>query len=493
MPGLTDEQLSALEKQEAIDGGLTDEQMAHLEENHSDELPPLPPYDPMGGLTSALAGMGQAPTLGYAPEIAGKILGPKAEKSYNEALNANPALAFTGNLAGGAVFGTGLGKIVPATRAAQGLLGGAIGAAQNIPEQDSNYDAAIERLKNAGIGTALGLALGGGKERLKTSSNEAAYQALRPYKADVRKALQKGSTADIGRTALDEGIIGNVPRGTDKLLDRTDEAVQKIGAKKGALIDQVQNAADNFAEQQASKLIDNLPLDPKRIPKTGKTEYGLDVQKIRDSVKSELKVNDKLPEGAAINKQIDDLLDNFSKGEKYISIKDADKLKTELGAFVKNWYSNPNSDPIKQQFYKTLYQKLNSGVDETARFLAQKLGLPISEELNSTKKSYGNLKQIQSTLENRLMGDISNRTLSPSDQGLGAMAAIKYNEPVGLSVAALNNFLRKYGNQIRAKQYDNLVRAMDSLGVLAPTAQTVAIPGIEATSKINLRKKALEK
>jgi len=497
---ISDKEMEALEKKQGQGGDdfISDDDMLHLE---SASMPPLPKYDPMGGLESALAGMGQAPTLGYAPEIAGKVLGPKAKSSYNKALESNPALSFVGEMAGGAALGTGLGKIVPATRAAQGLLGGAIGAAQNIPEQDSNYDAIIERLKNAGTGLAFGTAFGGGKERMKNSAEEAAFKALGPNKKAAKDALARGNVNSIGRTLLDEGVIGNIPRSQDTMLERAQSAREIVGAKKGQLINQIQAASENFANQEAQKLMDAIPLDPKRIPQAGKVEYGLDVQKIKDAIRKDLNISSDL-DGGDINEQIDKLLEKFSKGKKFIGIKEADKLKTEAGTLVKKWYSGQASEPIKQQYFKSLYSKLNDGIDETAEFLAKKFNMPIGKELGESKKAYGNLATSEKILEDKIAGNAANRMVSLSDYGMiiggagvGASRGSDYKDSAmtGAAVGLIHNFLRRYGRQIQAKQLNNLVGAMDRLGIMAPTAQTIAIPGVEAASKINLRKKALEK
>lgn len=503
MPGLSDDEINALERaSQKIDSkgvGLSDSDINKLEE---ESMPKIPAYNVMDTLEAGLAGAGKGVTLGYAPEIAGAVLGPEAETKYNKSLAKSPPIAFLGEMVGGGALGTVLGKVIPAGRAIQTAAGGALGAAQQIPEQNSDYDAVIERLKNAGIGSALGY-LGSGitKEGIQKSANQAAFESLRPYKRDVKRAMERGNIQAIGKAALDEGIIGNVPRSSDTLLERTESKLQDVGKAKGALIDQIQQASDDFARSALDE-VDNLPIDTKRIPKAGKTEYGVDVQKVRDSILAKLKQDPKLPDAKKFNADLQEFVDNFAEGEKYISVKDADQLKTSLKQHIKNWYSNPFTDQKAQVFNKTLYRTLNASVDDTANFLAKKFGLPIAEDLKKTKQQYGNLSAMQDILENRQIGDVANRMVSPSDYGAGGAAAIAasasgHGGPVsgaaGAAAASLNNFLRKYGSQIKAKQLNNIVEAMDRLGILAPTAQTFVIPGIEATSKLNLRKKALEK
>ncbi len=461
----------------------------------------LPEYRPLESLQSGLAGAGQAVTMGYAPDIADKLLGPEAGKRYRELLQKNPAMATLGAGVGSVVSPEGmLANAVKGGRLVQAGLGAATGAAYNVPEQENNYDALMERLKNAAIGGVSGFAVGGAQERMREEAPKAAFEALRPYKKNVKDALQKDNIAGIGKTALDEGIIGNIPRGSEKLLERTEEKLSQVGKQKSALIDQIQSASDDFANKMAQD-VENIPINPTRIPKQGKVEYGIDVQKVRDDVLSRLKQDPRLPDAKKFNSDLKEFVDNFAEGEKYISIKDADKLKVDLNRYIKNWYSNPLVDPKSQAFNKNLYSTLNSSIDDTAEFLAKKFNLPISKELKSSKRRYGNLSEIEKTLENRVTGDVANRMISPSDYGMGSTGAVIGAMSGGASGAAvggatlgaLNQFLRKYGSQLKAKQYNNLVSAMDKLGIFSPNAQTISIPAIQGSYNLGIRKKALEK
>ncbi len=279
------------------------------------------------------------------------------------------------------------------------------------------------------------------------------------------------------------------------LLNRTETALENAGQQKGEIIANVQKQADEFANGILGDNQVALPGAQNTI------KSGLDVKALRKAIQEKLTMNPNLPDAESYNQKLEDFVSRFAKGRDIIPLDEADKLKVAIGKTVKDFHSKIGADPVQTQFNKELYHKLNQGIDEATQYLAEKFGQPTGA-LKEVKSRYGNLAAAKSNLEERNIADTANRLISPSDYGTGigtlagALAAGKTmgaSAALGAGASALNKFLRQYGQQLSAKQFDNLSRLIKS-----PAVQNIMLVSPATTGKAQVdrqtkaRLKALE-
>ncbi len=458
-----------------------------------------PETSQQGLMTEAFRSGANIATGGYLPEIQGAIAsrslfsGPEYEKQKRLAQLelkrgqiSSPGAAAIGGVVGAVASPLNLLPLAGARTAGRlgAVAGSALqGAAINPGDVENQLRA---RLEQAGVGGALGLAGEGVSAlapKLKRSAERAAVSGIRPFKAAVKDLTKSGQIEKTGRVLLDEGIIGNIPRGGEKLLERVEKGLETVGAKKGAMIDALDAKLSEFAAGSSA-----VPYGTK-----GKSasSQGVNLDKLRADILDSLRLDSAIPGSQAYNDKLALKVQEISPNKKTLSLKEADKLKTQIGALVKRWYPNnaPKTDLSNEEFYRSLYSALNKGVDDGAELIAKQYNPHALDELRDLKNRYGGLKSAEKILTEREIADFANRMVSPSDYGVGATGAVIGATQGGLGGAALaatagagiNNFLRKFGNQITSKQLDNLSKIMASpiakgLGVGALTSGTIDIP-----------------
>jgi hypothetical protein len=425
---------------------------------------PLPVYAPMQALEDTARAAGQGLTLGHLPQVqaaleSGHVSGPEYEAAKTasraalaQAHRRNPQLTFAGEALSsalplpGAAMATGA-KVGGAVRSA--LVNAILGAAQN-PGGDIDEPGALKkRLWGAGIGGTVGALLG----KLQTASGPAAereaFRALGPTKRDVVTARRKGNINSIGRTLLDEGVIGNVPRSKETLYQRALEAADDLGSQKSEVI--------NILDEEAGPM-----------GFLGKEDIG-------NTVKNSVALNEQHPLAAARAERAERFASGIARNSPdgpFISLREADKLKTDTGKMI-NWKKPPVDFTEKEKLNAALYHALNEGVDAKADFIVDKTVLAnpyLKGELQRTKIGYGNVDTSKRILNDRIAAEEARRAISPSDYGVGLsgiMASLVGGAEAGPAVAIgvglgiTNKLSRMYGRQLTAKQLDNISRVLN--------------------------------
>lgn len=383
----------------------------------------------------------------YPKPEAEHTVSPEEFEKYKQGLPA--ALAGTAMMAA-PIPGTTLGRI--GLGAAGGGLIGALEPAGDM----------AERAKQAGKGALLGGAFTGAVEatapligkasewigdKAKDFAEQKAFKALGPFK---RQAAQNADEINqIGRTALDEGIIGWKPTSSQTIAERASEAVANKGGEIQALTDELSGL-----ENQASY---------SGMPRT----------QIAENLKAKLIKNSEIPAVQERNAKVSQWIDDFvNSGEPNLSFQKLRQLKGDVKDLIK-WDRLPQADiPLEEQFHRALYDELRSGEESGADAIEKAFYGNQSNRLQDLKSTYGDLKTAQRIAENRASSDTANRAIGLTDTisgGAGATVGAHVGGPVGAAlggaVGAVGNKLgRTYGNQVMAKAADATSKAF-----LSPT------------------------
>lgn len=479
---LTEEQLNALpdEDLELLSGGgsldqLSDEGLAVISGGPAQDISSIQDAAIRSGLNMA--------TLGYLPEIQGAIAsrslfsGPEYEKQKKAAqLELRKAQVTS---PGASAIGGGVGAIATGLIPMAGakLAGRAGGVAANVIQGLATNPGDVEnealaRLKQGAIGlgsSAVGELVSGAAPMVRGAAKTRGTMATRPFKADVRAMKESGRIQDVGGSLLDEKIIGLIPRSQEVLLKRTSKALDQAGKGKGELVKEFSGRAkDVFGKEKVIDL-NKLRID---VYKALRQDTGLG----SDAIKN--------------NKKIMAELKTIERGKDSVSIERADDLKQKFGKKVNDFYGDLTKTKLEQKYNQELYHALNKSVDDAVAVIAKNVAPEKADEFEKIKKTYGSLKMAKEALSEREIADFTNRAISPSDYYAGGTAAqvgasllddAKKVGYLGLAAGALNNFMRRYGNQITSKQLDILSKALASpklkaLGVGALTSEVIDIP-----------------
>lgn len=389
----------------------------------------------------------------------------EARKEKIEAKEDNPKTYLGSNLVGS----IGSSALLPGSafssigRAA--ASGSALGAANSLGSSDA------DNLKDLAVDTAMGGAIGAGagaggamlekgiskvaqkgQEFFKDLAEKKAFKALGPYARDAIKANDKDQINSIGRTLLDEGVIGSKPASYEVLGQRASDAAENAGKKLGNYVDDLAGKERELAQAIG-----------------GNVESGVNKKMIADAVKKDLiNTSSEVPGALQKNNQIKNILNEFLAGRENIPINEAEALKQSIGKEI-NWDRLPGADiPTQEQVLRSLYSKLRQGTEDAAQFLEQKINGPSSKVFKDLKTTYGNLSTASDIASKRGSKEFANRFLSPSDYltgGIGAAGGFASGNDfedklkgaaIGASFGLANKGLRQYGNQVTANVANNV-------------------------------------
>lgn len=415
----------------------------------------------------------------------------------------HPGTALAGNLAGNLVTGIAASGALPAAttlagRAAQGIGAGLAQAGLSNPGQapgEITLAQPGERLANViqaapyaigGTLAAEGLAASVNpiQKFLNNKAEKSAFKSLGPYSRDVlanykneqvaQKAVQdaiaagekpivsRGQTVNkIGRTLLDEGIVGGIPKSYETLAAEADAAKQVFGKRIGEIIEDV----DKFG--QANNI-------------------GVDKAPIAHVLKERLIGRINVPGSSGENQLYNDLIGEFEKlGPKQLGIKEAQAMKTEIGNKYINWDA-PKGTPVspKELFYRSLYDELGKKIESVGNDLSKAANSEIHKEFLKAKNAYGGLSSSAKIANKRNAKEFANRFLSPSTiftGGTGAAVGFGSGEgigdrlkraAVGSTAGLVNSLGKNYGNQILATGFNNAANIAGSVGRIVTPAIT---------------------
>lgn len=444
--------------------------------------------DPMvAKAVGAIKGVDMGPTPSYVQRR------DAIAKEYQDAHNAAPNWYGGGELAGAIAMGSkipgGAAKTLPG-KMASGALGGALLAGLANPgDQPGKVDPF--QMDQRGINTAMGGILGGGAPMvasglvkgagvLKRFSERQAFKGLGPYAKAARQALQTDVTSlpaelegsalqeellkqgplkgpkvdqasDIGRTLLDEKIIGNMPVSHEKLAERAAKLAKKKGAEIGSYLGELEDATGRLQTKMAGEINDaaaqthaseraasqdrfKVNHGDKNIVDEGLAEkirahdaaqpgppqaspgLGVDRKSVADAMRDELLTSHSdIPGAASKNRTVKNLIDQFEKtGDKrLIPVIEAEAKKVAVGKTI-NWRRLPMDDvPVAEQVNRSLYSKLRQGVEDAATMAESQVGGPSVGKFQRLKRAYGNLSKASAISEQRAGHELSKSLVLP--------------------------------------------------------------------------------
>lgn len=397
----------------------------------------------LGGPMKDIAIGDDGPTLDW--EIikdAYKRARDKERSSLKKDQKDNPGVSTMAQLAGGVA--SPINKFLPGSMVGQGASFGGINALGSS-DADNVKDLAID----TGQGLALGAAIGYGAEKAspliqkgidkvssgaKDLSEKMAARALGAERGTIKK-LGQDKVQDLGRYALDEGLLSS--------LGSTEDVIARNAAKKasgGKMMEKVYNSIDEVGEHSFNPLDAAAKVD----------------EKIGGFYRS--------PINRGETNQLENTLESMlMRGDKNIPLKEAQVLKQELGK-VANW-KNTLSPTDKEKMAREAYGVVSSQIDEAVNAGMKKIG---SDDLLATLKEgkalYGNAKGAETLLENKLAREQGNNLFGLTDSiaaaGAGGYGATTgdWSTAAGLMVAKKG--LQKYGVQNTALGLDKISKGL---------------------------------
>lgn len=385
----------------------------------------------------------------------------------------NPQASMAGNVVGLLAGAKGLNKILPAaptelTKAAflqaakQGAgIGAAMGALQDPGSVYGEVSPlqAKDRAIQAAIGGAGGVALspfahlagygfGKGVDQVKEFAAKKALKATGRFTPTEMMGIPESKQIEMGQKILDEGIIGNVPRSQQTLLNRVSKNVDKTGKKLGQLVDDVAEVENALKDQGF--------------------QVGVRKQDIAKELQARLIDETEMgsPEiNAAVAKEIDHFL-NASKGkgpEGILSIKETQGLLSKANQRGKDIMSKVRRNGYESLTTneKVLLEKQNilkDAVSDAAEGVANFTNQPsLANEIAATKKSYHLGKLVEQSAKRELGHELtrSGISLAPKIAVATSDAGVE-----GLLKGAVLQGIQDYGPQVMAKQASNLATAL---------------------------------
>lgn len=425
---------------------------------------------------AGLHGLGQGATFGFSDElvgVGGAITGKgytKARDEYRATLaqaEKDQPLAFRSGDVGGSIatsllpgVGIARGAKLLSSLGKAAALGAASGAGYSSadltkgPSEVSNLAGDIG--KGAGIGAVaqgvfgkLGSAVSKTPDAIRQTANERAVKAATGSSvSSIRKIAGVSGNAPgdiqkiekqigkVGKELLDSGAVKFWDKVEDiapKLAGKTKEAGEKIGA--------IANKIDEIAPKSISgkKIADEM------------VEYA---SKIPNTASGEALQNKILAEAASIEKMGD------------IGFKEAQAIKNQYKFKPGSRDSYIDNQDVSNAL-KNIVGKNMADTAESLSSLADRETKALLDQYKTAKTQYGAFKSTSDASSGRVMQNLANRFVSPSDYGVGAAATMASGALNPLSVAkgiaasAVNNQLRQRGSSAAAVTLNSIANKME--------------------------------
>lgn len=409
------------------------------------------------------------------------------EKATTEYTHENPVAAGAKSLAGGMMLpmpGVGLAG---AAKAAPSLVRGAAGLADaTIPSMAETYgdtllrsgdsNQAYENAKDTGmlagglhgagaVGSALFKKIF--PQGLAGTAEERAFKAATGQNKKAFKENYMQKSGDLGRPIGEDEATSKINQVGRSLL-RKDEA----GAPVVGWFDNVKDIA------------------PKADAKAA--YYGKEIGKVGQAV------DQAVPEGAVsgwqIGKNMQGIQENIPNlgsksslkntvGKDVDSLRDMGNMTFDEAQTLKNQYKfKPQEgglNVLPQDVSNSMRGAVNSEMENTVANLAKSPNISPEtkkqlELYDYLKSQYGSMKTAGKAANDRVMSDLSNRFVSPSDYGAGGIAGLGammtgHHDPVAAAAiaaggAALNKQVRTRGNAFMARSLDAADQVINAPG-----------------------------
>lgn len=471
---------------------------------------------------AALEHYGNMATGGYLPHIQAKVFSllPDPNKELDEKLRAqgvtivenkpsyvelrdenikrldqqvrdNPTASAVGMGTGILANSLLLNKFVPMSKAKTAWqriknaakTGGMIGAMQNPGDIEGELHPLQpgERISNAAFGAATGagtqgLFEGAGKVAQKVSGSfgraaeEKAAKAAGFRKPDLDKAAKQGTLSRTGRNLLDEGVV-TAGASPSVIAERIGAKITENESKLAGLIDEVEKKLGN---QKFWKGL--APKDRKAI-----IEASFKPQKEVEAIQKAIQSKYSEIPPAKLQGALDEVQAWLGEKGKVLGIRSLQDMKVQMNRFLKDsdFWRQPAS--FSKEGTLAVRKSLKEGVERKADALAQVLGKK-GGDIKKTNQVLGSLFETEQTIQDRINRLGANRTLSPSDYGMGALGstlgALSGDSPedkvknamIGFSLAGANKLGRTYGPQFQAATYNAIAKRLGQVPALARTA-----------------------
>lgn len=366
----------------------------------------------------------------------------------SEQSNQNPGSAMVGNVVG--MFASPLNKVKGLGMAAEGaMLGGA--NALGYSDADLTKGEFSDAAKDTLIGAGTGYTIGRGAEKIspyaekvlqkiasksKDYANKFAAKALGAERGTFKSLGQK-KVLDAGRQALDEGVLTPLSS-TDDLIS-ANKSVQKRG---GELMDKAYSAIDDAGASTFN------PLDV--------------ASKVDDSLSPTYRTPINKSEVNQLENTVESIL---ARGEKNIPIREAQKIKEEIGAVAFPRGKRPFDPTPKQQMAMDAYEIVNKSIDDAVSSGSEavnKAGL--TDVLSRGKKLFGNTKTSEKLLENKFAREQGNKFIGLTDAitGAGALGygGVTDDWKTAGGIVVGKKLLQKYGAQNAALVLDKVSKTL---------------------------------
>lgn len=434
-------------------------------------------------LSAALQGYGQMAGMGYMPQLqalAGWV--PEQVMSYAQGVepksytelrdqfsehDKNLQMDAPAAYTTGTATGIGASMLIPGGAAAKGAsllskigkgaaVGGAMAAAQNPGDTKGEISPLqlSDRLKNSRWGFALGGAapavVGGTGKLLEKGANSLAFRSLGSFARDARINHDYGRVGDIGRSLLDNKVIGWIPRGFGTLAKRA----KAVGTEAG---------------QDIEKYIDEVEAAVQR----GEIS-GIDRAKILKELETML-VDDDIAKGVAgaaeSNDKIRKLIENSDGPD--LTVKQS-WAKKQLADDRSGWKKPKDVDLTDEEsFNRTLAKSHKAGIEDAAQRFEKKTGKKVGTYDEKARK-YSHLTTAERILRMREGHELARRMTAPLiGSGLNVASVLTGDGKKdfdSLAEAALKGavvgkglqYANRFGPQVGAK-------GMDALSKIAKT------------------------
>jgi hypothetical protein len=402
-------------------------------------------------------------------------------KKLEESQKENPGAALVGTIAG---------SVLPMGAAAKGaktlgqaiksgvITGSAYGALSNPGDVEGEVAPiqAAERGRNSALGALTGGTLAGVARGVESSgksmnkwAKERAFKALGGDKAQLKRMGEK-KALEMGGQALEDGVIGKIPRSTEKLAERAKANADKIGQGIGSI-------TDELAEQGAT----------------------LDKYEVGDGLLKKL-VTGSEADDPQMKKLVENRVYSFlgaGGGRERVDIKTAQQLKEQVGKNLEKggvWKALRKGDQIspRNRVELELYDSLSEGILDAASTSANPAQ---AEKLERLRNTYANYKLMRKTLDEKYAKEVGNRLFSPTDYaatGVGTLiGATTSDDPVtgalkGAAVGLGHKALRTNMSQPAAKAAYGMSKQASKL------SQALSRPSTLGRSSVTARQQLLD-
>lgn len=411
-------------------------------------------------------------------EVRGEI--DKSKEEHPWASGVGTAAGIVGTIplvAGKAVQGASmLSKLGQAAK-----TGATLGAIQNPGDVEGEINPVQlgDRLKNGLIGGAVGLggqalsetvpsALKNVSSYFNDNAEKSAYKALQPFKRAVKQDLNSGQIQNIGRQALDEGILKGMPS-TETMLER----VGKLKSEKGGELDEILKYLSQKGEEVIQNKGSQFPAPDGFIP----NKSGVSRKSIADSLRNDLlNSNVDISGVTKRNNFFNKAINNYENGgDDLLSILANEEKKRATSKLI-NFDRLPGADiPIEEEFNRALLSKLKKGTEDAADYISGNLGEDIKGSFKNVKNQYGSAKSAERILKDRIAAEESNKFLNLKDSILSAGGGVAgfsqgddlesriKNGIMGATMGYGSKALARGMRTAPAKTFDGIAKTLESI------------------------------